>query len=319
MMTDVPRGYYQVSAQTNSLTAIQKLFRYVIAPPASLAYWQLAHRGGTPGLSNHMSIAKMGAALLARRSSLSLKQIYLMLFAPLVSTRYFEFDFALRSSGLSSATKCLDVSSPRFLPMLMMRQVNSLRVDLVNPDAADLAETHQLIDALRLNTHCQLHANILEDTNFSSGSFDFITSISVVEHIPTVKPAIQKMWDLLKPGGHLILTVPCAAKAEAQYLNTNQFNVLTTDKTGYTFFQLIFDEQQLHENIYAVAGKPSRVAIYGEKQPGFLQHQLHQRWNAGHTYPFWREPYMMSHEFRFYDRVSALPGEGVIGLEFVKP
>jgi predicted SAM-dependent methyltransferase len=319
MMTDVPRGYYQISAQTNSLTAIQKLIRYVIAPPASLIYWQLAHKSDMPGLSDHMSVVRMGIELLAHRSGLPLKQIYLMLFAPLVSTRYFEFDFAMQSPGFSSATKCLDVSSPRFLPMLMMRQMNSLHMDLVNPDAADLAETHQLIDALQLNTRCQLHARTLEDANFSSNSFDLITSISVVEHIPMIKPAIQKMWDLLKPGGHLILTVPCAAKAEAQYLSTNQFNVLTTDKTGYTFFQLIFDEQQLHENIYAVAGQPTRVAIYGEKQPGFLQRQLHQHWNAGHTYPFWREPYMMSREFCFYDQVSALPGEGVIGLEFIKP
>jgi SAM-dependent methyltransferase len=319
-MTDIQRTYHQVLPQENHLTRIQKLIRYIAAPPASLLYWQLAHRDGMPGLATHMAVAKMGGELLlSRQKHISLKQIYLMLCAPLVSTRYFEFDFALRSSGIASAKICLDVSSPRFLPMLMLRYSNSLQMHLINPDPTDLAETRQLVAALQLQNRCQLHANTLDETSFSDSTFDLITSISVVEHIPQIKPAIQKMWALLKPGGRLVLTLPCAAKAEAQYLSTNSFNVLTPDETGYTFFQLIFDEQQLHDNIYSIAGAPMRTAIYGEKQRGFLQRQLHQRWNAGHRYPFWREPYMMSREFRFYDRVSDLPGEGVIGLEFIKP
>ena len=39
-------------------------------------------------------------------------------------------------------------------------------------------------------------------------SFDMVTAISVLEHIPTHKAAIDGMFSLLKPGGHLLLTFP---------------------------------------------------------------------------------------------------------------
>ena len=36
------------------------------------------------------------------------------------------------------------------------------------------------------------------------------------------------------------------------------------------------------------------------------------------SYPFWREPYMMAQEYRDFDSLDALPGMGVVGLEFHK-
>jgi len=38
--------------------------------------------------------------------------------------------------------------------------------------------------------------------------FDLITCISVLEHIPDHERAVCEMFKLLKPGGHLVLTVP---------------------------------------------------------------------------------------------------------------
>jgi len=38
--------------------------------------------------------------------------------------------------------------------------------------------------------------------------FDFITCVSVLEHIPIPEVAIQSMFTLLNPGGHLVLTFP---------------------------------------------------------------------------------------------------------------
>jgi hypothetical protein len=37
----------------------------------------------------------------------------------------------------------------------------------------------------------------------------------------------------------------------------------------------------------------------------------------GLPYPFWREGYMMGRHFRAYPSIDALPGEGVVALEFV--
>ena len=38
--------------------------------------------------------------------------------------------------------------------------------------------------------------------------FDFITCLSVLEHIPNHRDAVDGMFRLLKPGGHLVLTFP---------------------------------------------------------------------------------------------------------------
>jgi len=44
----------------------------------------------------------------------------------------------------------------------------------------------------------------LQKTNFKSGSFDFITSISVIEHGVDVHSYLKEMSRLLKPGGYLL-------------------------------------------------------------------------------------------------------------------
>lgn len=41
-----------------------------------------------------------------------------------------------------------------------------------------------------------------------SGSFDMVTCISVLEHIVDYRAAVRNMMQLLKPGGHLVLTCP---------------------------------------------------------------------------------------------------------------
>jgi SAM-dependent methyltransferase len=56
--------------------------------------------------------------------------------------------------------------------------------------------------------------------------FDLITCLSVLEHIPNHKKAINEMIKLLKPGGHLVLTFPYNEK---QYID----NVYKLPNAGY--------------------------------------------------------------------------------------
>jgi len=56
--------------------------------------------------------------------------------------------------------------------------------------------------------------------------FDFITCISVLEHIPNHQDAVSGMFKLLKPGGHLLLTIPYNEK---QYIG----NVYKLPGAGY--------------------------------------------------------------------------------------
>jgi SAM-dependent methyltransferase len=44
----------------------------------------------------------------------------------------------------------------------------------------------------------------------ANGTYDLITSISVIEHIPDVERALAEMYRCLKPGGRLLVTTDCA-------------------------------------------------------------------------------------------------------------
>jgi hypothetical protein len=57
--------------------------------------------------------------------------------------------------------------------------------------------------------------------------------------------------------------------------------------------------------------------VFGEKVAGSFAHNAECKRRAG-GYPFWREPYMMAAEYRYFERIDELPGEGVIGMAFTK-
>ncbi len=300
-------------------TRPQKLVRRFIGSFLTPFYWLLAHRYPTPGLPFHWLCAKLGVSLaLRRRAPLPLGWAYHFIFWPMDSTRYFEFDVTWRALGRQPIRHYLDVSSPRLFPLVLLHQKRALSADLLNPDPNDLAATANIARAAGLT--CQLHSCLIENAPFAAASFDLITSLSVVEHIPDDTHAIQKMWELLAPGGRLLLSVPCAAEGVELYTNRNEYGLLEPDETGFAFFERLYDAAVLNEHIFCVTGQPERQAVYGEKIAGsFAKNAERKRAEYLTAYPFWREPFMMGQEYTFFHSVADLPGEGVIGLEFIKP
>ncbi|MCX6983437.1 MAG: class I SAM-dependent methyltransferase [Lentisphaerae bacterium] len=285
----------------------------------SPTYWLLAHRNRVPGLQVRLHCAFLGLSLLySHKAPVSYVTVYHLLFWPMDSTRYFEFDFMWRVLiSIDTVERYLDVSSPRLFPILVSSKKRKLKADLINPDTKDLAITANLIRAIGLTDRCRWHNCLIETAPFETESFDMITSISVMEHIPQDTPAIKRMWDLLRRGGRLLLSVPCAAEASEQYINRNEYGLLEPDEKGFVFGQRFYDLPLLQERIFSVTGPPNRYAIYGEKIAGsFLQNAERKRTDP--QYPYWREPYMMGEEYRYFEGVSDLPGEGVIAMEFIK-
>lgn len=58
------------------------------------------------------------------------------------------------------------------------------------------------------NHHIHVVKDNITKSRFDDASFDVITCISTLEHIPDFNKAISEMTRLLKPGGFLILTFP---------------------------------------------------------------------------------------------------------------
>jgi SAM-dependent methyltransferase len=294
--------------------AIMGLAGLVLGP----FYMGLAYFKRVPGLAMRWKCFKLGLRLLVNRSApIDLKAISFILLYPMDSTRYFEFDFAWRVVGRLADEKHLDVSSPRLFFTLLLLHHPRLASELINPDQADLAETKTLIQACGLGSRCRLHGCVVSEAPFGPASFEVITSLSVVEHISDDRLAIQKMWALLKPGGRLILTVPCAARTSEQYIDRDEYGVLGAGEDGLVFWQRFYDENLLKERIFSVTGRPRYSQIFGERIAGqFLKMAARKR--TDRYYPFWREPYMVGQDYTYFNSLDELPGEGVIAMEFVK-
>jgi SAM-dependent methyltransferase len=70
----------------------------------------------------------------------------------------------------------------------------------VDPDETKLAQTERLYE--------RVHTTSAEHIPEPDSLFDFIVSVSVMEHIPNLQGVLHECARVLKPGGRLITTVP---------------------------------------------------------------------------------------------------------------
>lgn len=314
--TDLPRKYLSFPKPYLRIARINRFAHTLAGLVLFPVYWGMAYLTHTPGLAFRGLVAMKGLRLLLRKGDLV--GGYGLIVTPLDSVRYFEFDFMWRMVKKMNIRSYLDVSSPRLLPLMVAGRAGDLMVDLINPDRNDLPATIALASAFGVAEKCRFHGCLIEEATLEPNSFDLITSMSVIEHIPDDKGAIQKMWNLLKPGGVLMISVPCEAKASEEYMNLNDYELIDTDENGFVFWQRYYDEELIQKNIYSITGLPRRVQIYAEKKAGSYNQNVTQK-RSDPYYPYWREPLMMGMQYEFRDRLADLPGMGVIAMEFVKP
>jgi SAM-dependent methyltransferase len=311
------RSYIRVPAPSR-FTAMQKIAVGAAGILLSPVYWFLASKRGAPGMTFRAKCAKLGVRLFfSRRNVMPMKFIYLNLFGPMDSTRYFEFDILGGALSRMTIKEYLDVSSPRLFPAILVDENPSVRAHMINPDARDLHVSRMLIQSMGIQERCRLHDCLISNAPFEPEKFDLITCISVIEHIPDDRCAVEKMWSLLKPQGRLWITVPCSAKSSEQYIDRNEYGILSPAENGYFFWQRFYDSEKLKDRIFSLTGPPSRQAVYGEKIPESFQKNAARK-RADRYYPLWKEPYMMACEYRRYESIEELPGEGVIAMEFIK-
>jgi SAM-dependent methyltransferase len=302
----------------SALGRTKRLRRALLGALLSPIYCILAYREGGPGLAFRWDSTQLALRLLRRRTrQISIADVCRLLVFPMDSVRYFEFNFVWDALADRPIHSYLDVSSPRLFPLIVLAKNRHLRANLINPDTHDLTLTDNLGKALNLEERYDLHNCLISRAPFEPESFEVVTSISVVEHIPEDQEAIRKMWGLLKPGGRLLLTVPCAAQACDEFIDRNEYGVLAPNEDGLFFFQRFYDERLLSDRIFNVTGEPYRRSVYGEKKRGAYHNNQCSKMSDP-EYPSWREPYMMATEYGYFDSVGHLPGVGVIGMEFVK-
>jgi SAM-dependent methyltransferase len=279
------------------------------------AYAAAAAAVGTPGMRFHLSALDVAWRLALKGGGL-LPQAGRLALYPMDSTRYFEFGWVWsRLTRLGPVRSYLDVSSPRLLPLCVARRQEVEGACFVNPDTADLAATERWADALAISGKCRFRGVPIESIE-PDGLFDVITSISVFEHVVDDRRALVAVRRLLGPGGTLLLTLPCAAEGFDQYRDFDEYNLSKPDADGRVFFQRFYDAASIRDRVFSALGEPRAMAVYGEREPGFFGRNAEAKMR-GLPYPFWRESYMMGRNFQTYPTIDALPGEGVVALEFV--
>lgn len=314
--TDLPKHYLNYPKSLQRLSMPKRL-RHILGGLILFSfYWGMAYVTHVPGLAFRRFCALIGVRLLFKGRNL--RRAYNLIVSPMDSVRYFEFDFMWCAIEKVKIHSYLDVSSPRLFPLMVVDRTPGLVADLINPDKKDLPTTISWAKSFDIADRCRFHLHRIEAVPLEPNFFDVITSISVIEHIPDDKVAIQKMWDLLRPGGLLLISVPCAAKASEEYINLNEYELIDADENGFVFWQRYYDEELLQQHIFSITGKPRRFRIYGEKQANSYHRNATQK-RTDPLYPYWREPFMMGLQYDFKNWLSDLPGMGVIAMEFIKP
>ncbi len=115
-----------------------------------------------------------------------------------------EFGFVFRALGTIYPQKILDVGTGTTALPHLMRNCGCLVTATDN--------VHDYWPSGMLNRHYHVIDDDITATRLST-TFDLITCISVLEHIQNPDDAIRNMFSLLKPGGHLVLTVPYNEKS----------------------------------------------------------------------------------------------------------
>lgn len=181
-----------------------RLVRWIFASVGAHRY---AKSRGIDGLRFHELGRRIGVKQLLRGGSRSAFQLLLN---PLSLTRYFEFDFCLRKMP-RAPKRVLDVSSPRLFPLLLALRHTDTAFVLLNPDPTDMAETRRQVELLGLENVDLRTEGIQALSAARNGVFDYVSSISVIEHIVgdfDDQRAFRTMLDILGPEGVLTVTVP---------------------------------------------------------------------------------------------------------------
>lgn len=269
-----------------------------------------AKRQGLVGLE----FAEFGRQLARRIALRSRRRAVELWVTPVNCVRYFEFDFSWRHLP-AQADLLVDVSSPRLFPLRVAVERRARRVLATNPDALDLAETRWLIDAAGVSGIDTAKVYV-DGLAISDGTVDVVSCISVVEHIPERGgdfKAVQKMYNLLRPGGTLLLTVPVCPVARVDYRDRPAYAIEnhTNEEGTAWFFERRYDWHTIQNSLLsACEGADVSIEFYGEQTEGVLDAYF-ERWREAGWRATADDAAFMAREFRAYSKHADMPGSGV--------
>jgi SAM-dependent methyltransferase len=269
-----------------------------------------ARRMHGPGLEFASFGRRIGFRLLSSQPKAALD----LILSPVNIVRYWEFPFASQNLPWQPGT-CLDVASPRLFSYFVASRLQPKSIRVINPDERDARLTADLADSLGLAsiTVEAVPVSVIADVR---AAYDSIWSISVLEHIPGDGDgeAIDVLWDALRPGGRLIVTVPVDRAAWDEFREFDVYGLgVPTDGRGF-FFQRWYDAATLKQRLLGrIDGADVRLHWFGEREPGrFAAYE--DRWRTRGIDVIVDDPREVADHYRTYPDWESMPGQGVAGI-----
>lgn len=304
-------------------------FKSVINPNA---YFLIARRTATALRSYHYAkrrnISSLAFDRLGRRLGVMqafrgrLRRGLREILNPISLVRYFEFDFCLRQLPRSPRT-ILDVSSPRLFPLYLATQITNAKFILLNPDPYDIEITRYFVKLLGLRNVETRNQDLHGLLSTYKGTVDFLTSISVLEHIAGEyddKIAMALMLEYLKPGGVFVLTVPLSKSKqhEDEYFSDSNMPYKGThnvrNEDGRFFFQRLYSAISINERLLSqLRGQEAYLEWWGERKKGiYKSYRYSSRYNQGYDCRAFVDNFIK------YNSYQQMPGMGICGIRIVK-
>jgi SAM-dependent methyltransferase len=85
----------------------------------------------------------------------------------------------------------------------MLQEAKSVGWDPVGVETSEFAARYAAE-----HTGCSVHATTLRQAAFPSSSFDVVTLMDVIEHVPDPKELAEEIYRILRPGGILFIVTP---------------------------------------------------------------------------------------------------------------
>lgn len=267
-------------------------------------------RGGT-GLGFHFFIVRKAfKAFFSKR--ISFQELYNFVVFPLDSFRYFEFHYGSKFIQNIPKQSFLDISSPRFFPAFLVENDSIKNAQLLNPDVNDIQQTQKIFEMLQLCKDANLINKLIQDASFSDSSFDLVTSISVLEHIPLeyIDGILDSIVQIVKPNGHVLISVPIAKESFDEYIDYNEYGLQEESSDGFYFGQRFHDDSLIKKTFYSKLGEPVAFKLVSENIEDFFFNDRFQKLNDV-NYSKWNEALRFANNYKEIRSFNELSGIGV--------
>lgn len=237
---------------------------------------------------------------------------------PVSIVRYWEFDFVAGELP-EQMDRAADIASPRLFSFWVASERPEVTIDLLNPDEADTELSKTMATALKQPRVRPVPRPV--DRLEKESGYDVIWSISVVEHIGGPyddTDAIGMMIAALRPGGHLLLTVPVDRKHHDEYRAGDPYGTQHEDH-GRFFFQRLYDEGSARSRLTEPFRSMRLVTQrwFGEREAGhFVRYE--REWIEQGLSRTVEDPREIADHYTEYHSWEDMPGMGVCGLHLVK-